>query len=429
MHFKFHAVPAAVFLLAAGAAGSASAACNITLSTNAAIAAFNAATVPAGQTVCIAAGTYTSQLAVVGPLKSTTSSWITITAANPASPPNLTGGLWVTKSAYVQLSLLNISQPVANTWSAVTLDNGTNHIKLTQSTVANSFAGISIGSSNGKAGAGIEISGNKVLTNRNFGIAAGDSSDGLSTDYQIIRGNYVSGNGGHGIDVDNTSYVLIDQNIVLGNGTGVNAARQGGYSGIHLYAPADSTSSSPGGKRCTGNVVRYNTVLGTQERPRLQGVSCDDGSGSGVCVDGNGIQVDHYCDGNDVSFNMASNNAGAGIAIYNGATNAIYNNSATGNNQQVGRVASDAGEIQVSAMTANRAYGNKIYRNFAQASVSGVPAYRETANAGSNTVGPNTWWVSRGATWAPVNYKGVDRWTSADVDTATGTVWNVVGSP
>lgn len=427
MPFKFPALPAAVFLLAAGAAGSATAACNITLSSNAAIAAFNAATVPAGQTVCIAPGTYTSQLAVVGPLKSTTSSWITITASNAANPPKLNGGLWITKSAYVQVSSLNVSQPVANAWSAVTIDNGTHHIKFTKSTVSNSFAGISIGSSNGKAGAGIQISGNKVLTNLNFGIALGEMSDGLSNDYQIIRGNYVSGNGGHGIDVDNTSYVLVDQNTVLGNGTGVGATRQGGYSGIHLYAPADSTASSPGGKRCTGNVVRYNTVLGTQERPRNQ--SCIDGSNSGVCVDGNGIQVDHYCDGNDVSFNMTSNNAGAGIAVYSGANNAIYNNTATGNNQQVARVVWDAGEIQVSATVAGRAGGNQIYRNFTTSTVQGIPAYRESADAGANTVGPNTWWVTRGGTWAPVNYKGVDHWTGAAVDTATGTAWNVVGSP
>ena len=51
-------------------------------------------------------------------------------------------------------------------------------------------------------------------------------------------------------------------------------------------------------------------------------------------ADGNGIQIDHFCDGNTVGFNVVWANMGAGINLYVGKGNTIHSNTLFHNNQR-----------------------------------------------------------------------------------------------
>jgi parallel beta-helix repeat protein len=283
--------------------------------------------------------------------------------------------------------------------------------------------------------------GNKVVDNVsddnwNTGIAIGDLSDGSAQDLNEVARNHVDRNGGHGIEITDANYIAIHDNIVSGNGTGVHSVQQGGYSGIHLYSPAASGPGAPHGLRCSHNVIQSNRVDRTQERPAA--LACSDGSGSGHCTDGNGIQVDRFCSFNDVSSNVITGNAGDGISIYGAANNRIVGNRAAGNNQQIGRTMffPGPGEIAVHAINlpAGSASGNVVRDNVAITSVHKVPAFFESSNAGHNTIGPNnTWqWTKESEPswfWGPV-YIGSSWYSSAArVNQVTGTTGNAVGLP
>ena len=79
-----------------------------------------------------------------------------------------------------------------------------------------------------------------------------------------------------------------------------------GSSGIHLFAftPDDNAGDY--------NIIRYNTCYGNIE----------DVSGP----DGNGIQLDQWCDNNQVYCNICYGNDGAGISVYDSAGSNIFNN-------------------------------------------------------------------------------------------------------
>jgi hypothetical protein len=122
---------------------------------------------------------------------------------------------------------------------------------------------------------------NVLVNNRGNGAAIGPSGLNPSTNAigSYFTGNTVMGNGRHGVSSE-ASYWSIERNQVLGNG-----ALVGGTSGIHLFSPSDNA-----GPDCDGNLVAYNYVNGQQDSQQ---------------ADGNGIQVDHFCDYNIVAFNVA----------------------------------------------------------------------------------------------------------------------------
>lgn len=423
-----------VLLLAAHAA---SAACTVSVASDAQIAAQNTfSTLAPGSTVCIAPGTYSKQLAIAN-AHGTATSPLNFVVGPTSGTASFTAGVLLRNVSYLTISGLTVSlNPSTSPWGAVILDTGTSNTTVKGLTVQNSFLGIALGSAGAPAGPGNSITGNVVQNNWNTGIAIGSLSDGNAGTLTLVQSNRVLNNGGHGIEVIDANYAAISGNIVSGNGTGLNSVQQGGYSGIHLFSAAASSPSSPNGVRCTGNVVAFNNVIGTLERPAS--VSCSDGTGSGHCTDGNGIQVDRYCSGNTVYGNMVAANAGNGISIYGATNNSVYGNYAYGNNKQVNRLNFFPGpaEIAVSAigLPVGAASGNTLYNNTAITTVNKVPALYVSANAGTNMIGGNNiWWWTSGAgpssSWGPV-YIGTT-WYSTDtaVNAATGTTGNVVGLP
>jgi hypothetical protein len=221
---------------------------------------------------------------------------------------------WVNASAHLQISGLDVyaaprAEPVlaiadstAITLSASDVHGGgpqSNGINLSGAAVASLTVG----------------PGNRVYGNGGNGIALradGVVVPGAPLGAQVL-GNEVFGNRSHGIDIE-ASHWRVEGNFVHDNGPQPGDA-QGGYSGIHLYRPAPSA-----GQPCDGNEVLRNFVSGQRELSAY--------------ADGNGIQIDHFCDGNTVGFNAVWGNAGAGVNLFAAGGNSVLANTLFHNNQR-----------------------------------------------------------------------------------------------
>lgn len=149
-----------------------------------------------------------------------------------------------------------------------------------------------------------------------------------------------------------------------------------------------------------------------------------------VAVDGNGIEVDQWCDGNTVAYNVVWGNDGAGVIVYDGSNNTIEGNTAYGNGLDPGHTHVALGQIIVSGTSAATASGNHVWNNLAASTLAGVPAMYADSRAvsGGNTIGPNLFWNSAGGTLL--------RWTdsataqaTALIDAATGTAGSLAAAP
>ena len=327
---------------------------------------------------------------------------------------NITGG-----SQYVQVSGLDITDPRSGQ-HAVVMDSGISDIVLKSNRIHDAAQnGLNIAPSTGPR---VVIGPDNVLTgNRGNGAAIGasglDPSTGALSSY--FTGNTVSGNGRHGVSSE-ASYWSIERNQVLGNGLAV-----GGTSGIHLFSAKDNASAD-----CDGNLVIYNYVNGQQDSSQ---------------ADGNGIQVDHFCDNNIVAFNVAWGNAGAGISLLVGRGNYIVANTVGGNatdtnrlrfagvfRAEIGLVSStsvcynsdDAGQCMGwLPVPPGRSGGNFIYGNLIYSTQAAVPSIGATTDFSdparhANSLYPNLFFNGGGG--ANLLWRGVGYSTAADIDRVTG---------
>jgi parallel beta-helix repeat protein len=215
------------------------------------------------------------------------------------------------------------------------LRHGAHDDTISDSSVADSGLGIWIGDG---AGGGHRILNNDVHDNQTHGIAVDVINLPVGQE-TLISGNTVSRNVMHGIEVNGSRYI-VEKNIVRDNGTGLS-----GTSGIHLFAKnADQGTGQY-------NVIRYNIAFGQKET---------------TGQDGNGIEVDQWCDHNQVYFNVALDNDGAGIVLFDAADNLVANNTLMGNMRDSGgRHAYKADLVVASDYTkkVDHAFGNTIANN------------------------------------------------------------------
>jgi parallel beta-helix repeat protein len=175
------------------------------------------------------------------------------------------------------------------------LRHGASFDTIENCTVEDSGMGIYIGDG---AGGGHRLLNNVLHDNKTHGIAvnAVNAPEGQET---LISGNQVYRNVMHGMEINGNRYI-IEHNVVWQNGIGLS-----GTSGIHLSAKDRNEGTGQ------FNIIRYNIVSGQQET---------DGQ------DGNGIQLDQWCDNNEVTFNVVFANDGAGIVLFDSSHNLIANN-------------------------------------------------------------------------------------------------------
>jgi parallel beta-helix repeat protein len=175
------------------------------------------------------------------------------------------------------------------------LRHGASFDTIQDSSVEDSGLGIWIGDG---AGGGHRLLNNTLHDNRTHGIAI-DVVNAPQGQETLIAGNRVYRNAMHGMEINGNRYI-IEHNTVWENGIGLS-----GTSGIHIFAKDRDQGTGQ------FNIIRYNVVSGQKET---------DGQ------DGNGIQLDEWCDNNSIYFNAAFANDGAGIVLFDASHNLVANN-------------------------------------------------------------------------------------------------------
>ena len=284
---------------------------------------------------------------------------VTVTA-EAGTRPVLSNSVVFENAAYVTVSGLTVQGAVN---SGFIIRRGSTHVTVADSTVARSGLGIWIGDG---AGAGHRITGNTLTDNQTHGVAV-DVINAPPEDPSFILSNTVTGSGIHGMEINGSGYV-VEGNRVSGNGVAMS-----GTSGIHVYA---KDAAQDAGDR---NVIRYNIVTGQKET---------------TGQDGNGIQIDQWCDGNTVAFNVAADNDGAGINLFDAGSNTVVNNTTTGNMRDSGGKHVYRGEIVLASdytKRVDRTSNNRVLNNIAFATRPNVAAIvvEATTTDNNNAIGPN----------------------------------------
>ncbi len=285
----------------------------------------------------------------------------------------------------------NIHDDIDNgtTGAGIYLSDGANNCLIEDNNIFDHQIGIWTGTdSNGYApGCENRYNDNKLHDNSNFGIAF-DKTDCSEGSESVVSNNEVYNNGFHGIALD-CRYYIAEHNLVYDNGQD----SQGGSSGIHMYSRAsdEDESNDRGGDH---NIVRYNIISGTLDH-------------TGARTDGNGIQMDMWCDSNLVYNNVTYDNDGAGIIVYGGSGNEIYNNTMYGNGQDLGN---RFGQYEIAVLAAQlsgsngsgylHSANNKIKNNIGMATGSEstrfAAAICDTSILDNNIFENNLWYNNSG---------------------------------
>lgn len=353
------------------------------------------ATLAAGSKVIVAAGTYAGVTTISG-ATGTSSAPIVVTAADTANPPVFTDSFNLIGDAYLQLTHLVVSAP---TYAGFIIRQASNHVTVAYSTVSGAPEGVNVTDG---AGIGNRILYNSIVDSTNDGINLEVNSS--ATERSLVRGNVVQRSAVHGIEV-RASHYQIDYNTVSGSGQST-----GGASGIHLYSASASEDSGD------DNVVSYNRSYANLDS---------------VAYDGNGIEADHWCDGNVISYNLTWSNDGAGILVYDGSNNVVRGNTAWNNGLDSGNTHSAGqGQIMITGTSASTVAGNQVWNNLLASTKAAVPAlYVDTrAVSGGNTIGANLYYNSaagRLVRWTDSLFEQ----TAALIATATGATGGTVEAP
>lgn len=350
---------------------------------------------PAGSTVIVAAGTYAGVTTISA--AGTAAAPITITAADPAHPPVFTNSVDFQHASHVQLSHVTVQSPA---YAGVIVRQGSDHVVVSDSTIRNAPVGLTVTDG---AGTGHQFLRNVIASSVAHGISVEVNAD--PAERTLIAHNTITGSGQHGVEI-RASHYQVEYNTVAGSGAGGG----GGISGIHVY------SGSPAEDSGDDNLVRYNLAYGSIDK---------------VAFDGNGIEIDQWCDGNTVAYNQVWGNDGAGIIVYDGSDNLVQNNTAWSDGLDSGHTHVARGEIIVSGTAAATVHGNRVWNNVASSTIAAVPAlYVDTrAVAGGNTIGANLYWNAAAGGQVLRWTDGLLRQTAALIDATTGAAGSVVAAP
>ncbi len=254
-------------------------------------------------------------------------------------------------------------QNVANL-AGIIIRLGAAHITVDHVSVLASGLGIWIG--NG-AGTGHHITNNTLSRNSTHGIAV-DVVNSDPKDPTVLSYNTVTDNGQHGFEINGNGYT-IEHNLVSGSGI-----LTPGTSGIHIYARDAREHTGQ------GNTVRYNISHHNHDTSQQ---------------DGNGIQLDQWCDNNTVAYNITYENDGAGINIFDASNNRIYNNTALGNARDPGHSHAYRGEMTLASdyvHAVDHTWYNAIYNNVLVSTEAGVvPLFIDKSAAGRQNATATNW--------------------------------------
>jgi parallel beta-helix repeat protein len=350
-------------------------------------------TLPAGSLVLISAGTYAGITTVTS--VGTAANPIVVTAYDPANPPVLSDSVDFQGAAWVQVSHLTVQAP---TYAGFIIRKASHHLTVSDTVVNKAFAGVNITDA---AGTGHRILRNTFADSVVDGINA--EVNASAAERTLIQYNTIVRSGVHGIEV-RASHYQVEYNTVSASGQ-----TSGGASGIHVFSGSASEDSGD------DNLIRYNASYANLDTR---------------AYDGNGIEIDQWCDANTVAFNQVWGNDGAGIIVYDGSSNVLQNNTAWNDGVDSGHMMAARAEIVVSGTSASTVAGNRVWNNVAESTRASVSALYVDPRAvgGGNTIGANLLYNAAGGTvlrWTD----SATRQTAALIDAITGTPGNVVAAP
>lgn len=380
-----------------------------------------------GDTITILPGTYPSQLGtgnsmIVAGVVGTAAEPITVRGSSATNLPKLSAGLLVAGgSQYVNISNLDISRnPATQQYAAVVVEGNSGHIVLSGLNVHDSFIGVQFT----QAGLMNTLQNSQVFNSVMDGVTPGPPDTSVipgNASRSFIANNAIHDNGGHGVEVSGPYW------NVLGNHITHNGLSIHGTSGVHVY----STTDVDGMYACNNALVVYNYVS-TQQ---------DTGG-----VDGNGIQIDDFCNDNTVAFNVVWGNAGAGISVLDAKNNVVVANTSYSNAADTGRATSHPGvfrgEIILGSMQSlctnpnvlaalcnvgiGQSSGNIVYDNIvvsSQKNVPGIFVSPDAAIRNTNYLYLNLYYNLGSATaGVQLSWDGVPYYTAATIDAVTGQV-------
>ncbi len=254
-----------------------------------AIGTLDASQLGPGTVIRLHAGVYTAPIVI--PLTGTKAAPIIIEGAGDG-PMDLEGSIVLDHAAFVIVRRLHIENA---TDAGIILRHGSHDISVSSNVIEHTRLGIWLG---GGVGQGNHIVNNIISLSATHGIAL-DSVEGEPGHETVVEQNNISDSGIHGIEI-NANYSLISSNYVHGSGR-----LSTGSSGIHVYARNGSEG-----------IGRHNTLIYNRS------FNNHDASAQ----DGNGIQLDQWCNDNFVGNNIVSNNDGAGISVFDAARARIMGN-------------------------------------------------------------------------------------------------------
>ncbi len=281
-----------------------------------------------------------------------------IIKAAPDATPVINGYIDIQRSKYIKIEGFTVQN---SKYGGVMIQKGSSNITVYKCNIRNNGLGIWI--ANG-AGGENRIIENEVSYSKTQGIAAAL----VNCEYRketILAGNIVHHNRYMGFEI-NANYYIIEENIVYNNGEGY-----AGSSGIHLF------SAGPGENSGDNNIIRYNISYNNIE---LKG------------PDGNGIQLDQWCDNNEVYYNLCYNNDGSGICLYDSSNNKVYNNTLYGNMQKTDKSYFFSGELILAGdhvKNVDRTNNNMIMNNIVVAKDIGTYAVYIDKITSDNSISMN----------------------------------------
>ena len=377
-----------------------------------------------GDTVVIYPGTYPSLLGtgnsmVVYGVKGTAAKPITVEASSTTNIPKLNAGIEIAGgSQFVTISHLDVSRPLTQQYAAVVVQGSAAHIVLSGLVVHNSYVGVQF------TNTGLQnvLQDSQVYDNREHGVTAAPPNTAFVPDashVSLMTANVIHDNGAHGIEITGP-YWTIEHNHLTHNGGSVH-----GTSGIHVY----STTDVSGTYGCNHNVISYNYVTDQQD---LDG------------TDGNGIQIDDFCDDNSIAFNVVWANAGAGISVLDAKGNTVFSNTSYKNATDTGRARKlpgvFRGEIILGSMSdlcsnpdvlpshcqvpAGRSSDNVVKNNLVvsgQSAVPGVFVSPDAVRRNTNYLYENMYHnLGSSTTGIELLWNEVPYYSAATIDAATG---------
>ncbi|MGF6528695.1 right-handed parallel beta-helix repeat-containing protein [Variovorax sp. PvP013] len=348
----------------------------------------------AGTRVMVLPGSFAGPIAMTA--NGSAAAPIRVEPVDPAQVPVVRNSIDIRGASYLTVTGLQVQSPV---WGGFVIRQGSRQITLDRNVVRNAPIGIDITEG---AGLGLVISQNVIEDSTTHAINV--ATNATSAQRNAITGNTLRRSGHHGIELRG-SFWRVERNDVSGSGRSIP-----GTSGIHVYSPGPDDNSGD------DNIVRYNTSHANADT---------------AASDGNGIQIDHWCDRNTVAFNLVWGNDGSGINIYEATDNLVYANTSLINNLDPNKTHGALGEIVIGASPSNnRTTRNRVFDNIAVSTRANVPAIYVDGRAylNANQVGPNLPYNAAGGT--------VVRWSDstflkdvASIDAITGIRGNVVELP